>query len=152
MIDMSAKSIDFEVLLAYGRVKNKFTERCGVFTQELGLGTLQAGIVRRLGELHTASLADLARLMGVDPAAIGRANDTLMKKGWVLRVDHPTDHRRWQVSLSPKGQKLLKSVQASYMDMAGFFTAPLDAKDKKELLRLLLKLESGLDPQAPKRK
>ena len=149
---MSTKSIDFEILLAYGRVKNKFTERCSGFCQALGLGTLQAGIVRRLGELGTASLADLARLTGVDPAAIGRANGTLMKKGWVLRVDHPTDHRRWQVSLSPKGQKLLKGVQASYMDMAEFFTAPLDAKDKKALLKLLLKLESGLDQKAPKRK
>ena len=152
MIDMSTKSIDFDILLAYGRVKNKFTERCSGFCQELGLGTLQAGIVRRLGELGTASLADLARLMGVDPAAIGRANDTLMKKGWVLRIDHPTDRRRWQVSLSPKGLKLLKDVQARYVDMAEFFTEPLNAADKKALLKLLLKLESGLDSQAPKRK
>jgi DNA-binding MarR family transcriptional regulator len=149
---MSTKSIDFSILLAYGRVKNKFTERCSGFCQELGLGTLQAGIVRRIGELGKASLADLARLMGVDPAAIGRANDTLMKKGWVLRVDHPTDRRRWQVSLSPKGLKLLKDVEARYADMAEFFTAPLNAADKKTLLKLLQKLESGLDLEAPKRK
>jgi DNA-binding MarR family transcriptional regulator len=152
MIDMSTKSTDLDILLAYGRVKLKFSELAAEVFKPSGLGTLQAGIVRRLGELGTSSLAELARLACVDPAAIGRANDTLMKKGWVLRVDHPTDRRRWQVSLSPKGKKLLATVQAEYEKIAAQFSGPLNAKEKTTLLALLSKVESGLDKEALERK
>ncbi len=148
---MSTKSTDFLILLAFSRVKLKLAELGARAFKQLGLGTLQAGIVRRLGDLGTASLAELARLACVDPAAIGRANDTLMKKGWVLRVDHPTDRRRWQVSLSPKGKKLLATVQAEYDKIAAQFSGPLNAKEKTTLLALLSKVESGLDKAALER-
>jgi DNA-binding MarR family transcriptional regulator len=148
---MSTNLTDFDLLLTYARVKLLFTERCGEHCKALGLGTLQAGIVRRLGELEKASLAELARLMAVDPAAIGRANDTLMKKGWVVRVDDPEDRRRWRVSLSPKGHKLLKSVQAAYKLMAAEFAGGLKASERKTLLTLLTKTAQGLEARAPQR-
>jgi DNA-binding MarR family transcriptional regulator len=149
---MSTNFPDTELLLTYARVKLLFTERCAVHCQALGLGTLQAGIVRRLGDLETASLAELARLMAVDPAAIGRANDTLMKKGWVVRVDDPKDRRRWQVSLSPKGHKLLKSVRGAYTQMAEEFSAGLKPAEKKALHGLLSKIAAGMEPAAQKGK
>ena len=150
-MDMSTKSTDLLILMAYGRVKLKFTELATARCHLMGLGPLQAGIVRRLGELKTASLADLARLMGVDPAAIGRACDTLIKKGWVSKVDHPTDRRRWQVSLSPKGNELLAQVQATYSDIASQFSSTLNKKEKADLLALLTKVENGLDKKALER-
>jgi DNA-binding MarR family transcriptional regulator len=151
MIAMSTKSDDINVLSAYSRVKRHFTEWAAERCQRLGLGPLQAGIVRRLGELGTASLADIARLMGVGPAAVGRANDTLVAKGWVLRVDHPSDRRRWQVSLSPKGKKLLAQVNAAYEDLAADFCGALDKKEKADLLALLSKVEKSLDQGALKK-
>ncbi len=151
MIDMSTKSDDSQLLEAYARIKHKAADLATVLLKPMGLGPLQAGIVRRLGGLGTASLADLARLMGVDPAAIGRANDTLMKKGLVLRVDHPSDRRRWQVSLSPKGTKLLAEVKAEYETIAAAFGAGLAKKEKDNLLELLSKVEGGLDKAAIER-
>lgn len=151
---MSTKSsppaTEILVLQAFGRAKLKLAELAVETCKPLGLGPLQAGLVRRLGELKTASLAELSRLMGLDPAAIGRAVDTLIKKGWVLRIDHPSDRRRWQLSLSPKGLKLLARVQAQYAKIAAQFCGSLGAADCKALLKLLNQVEAGLDAKAPK--
>ena len=148
---MSTKSTDLLIVLAYSRIKHQVAGLAGELFKPMGLGPLQAGIVRRLGEMGTASLADLARITCVDPAAIGRANDTLIKKGWVLRIDHPTDRRQWQVSLSPKGKKLLAGVRTEYEKVAAQFSAGLNLKEKTSLLALLSKVESGLDKAALER-
>src|SRR3954470_21986633 len=125
MIDMSTKSNDSAILLTFGLIKNSLSGYAVELYKPMGLGTLQAGIVRRLGELGTTSLAELARRMNLDPAAIGRASDTLIEKGWVRRVDHPTDRRRWEISLSAHGRKQLAGVWDKYEKLAARLSGPL---------------------------
>ena len=105
---------------------------------------MQLGLVRRLKELGTMSLADLSRLMSVDPAAIGRGADTLIKKGWVVKVDDPLDRRRWKVSLSPKGLKEAAKAEAVYTNVAARFSKPLKVSEKAQFLKFLDRISQGL--------
>lgn len=148
---MATKSNALLILQAYGQVKRLSTELATRCFKPVGLGPLQAGLVRRMGEQGTTSLAELARLMALDPAAVGRAVDTLIKKGWVQRIDHPSDRRRWQVSLTPKGLELLAEVQAEYRQIAQRFTAHLTPAEQATLLGLLTKIGSGLEQEAQRK-
>ena len=93
----------------------------------LGLGTKQASLLRHLGELGQCSHADLARLTSTDPAATGRILDELIRRGLVSRAEHPTDRRRWVLSLSPEGRALAVKIQACFVNMAGEMAAPLES-------------------------
>lgn len=147
-MDMTTKSNALLALQAYGKVKRLAAEMAIQSFKTVGLGPLQARLVLDLGAQGTASLADLSRDLASDPAAIGRAADTLLKKGLARRVDHPSDRRRWQVSLTPKGRTLLARVEARYAAIAEAFCAPLSRAELAVLLKLLTKIGSGLEAQA----
>lgn len=66
----------------------------------LGLGPLQAGIIRTLDTDGACSAAHLARAVASDPAAVNRALAPLIKKGLLRRVADPSDRRSGSLSLS----------------------------------------------------
>jgi len=115
----------------------------------LGLGTKQASLLRHLGELGRCSHAELARLTNTDPAATGRILDELIRLGLVARSEHPTDRRRWVLSLSPEGKALAVKIQAGFSGVAKRMAAPLSALERGQLIRLLDKLSDALTPNSP---
>jgi DNA-binding MarR family transcriptional regulator len=112
----------------------------------LGLGTKQASLIRHLGEQGRCSHADLARLTGTDPAATGRILDGLIRRGLVAREEHPSDRRRWVLTLSPTGRPLAAKIQAAFHGVAKKMAAPLSAQERDQLIRLLDKLSDALTP------
>lgn len=46
-----------------------------------------------------------------DFASITRIIDLLVRKGFLSRSDHPTDRRRFELTITPEGQDLLKQVR-----------------------------------------
>lgn len=58
----------------------------------------------------TNSPAEIAKLLGVSPAAISETIDRLDRKGYASRLAHSEDRRGVEIVLNPKGQKVEKKV------------------------------------------
>ena len=116
----------------------------------LGIHPKQAHILYHLEKKGAGSLADLSRSTESDPAAVCRMVDQLVKRGLVKEDEHPTDRRRWQLSLTEKGKPLSREVRKLYDGLAVRMTARLNRQERGELLRLLDKILSGFCPDSRK--
>lgn len=112
--------------------------------EPLGLTPIQGGLIGYLSRHSKISQADLSRLAGSDPAATGKAIDSLIKNGWVVKHEHPTDRRRWIISLSPKGKKAGSKVTKYFVNVSKEILSPLNQRESKVLLSLLDKIINKL--------
>lgn len=88
-----------------------------------------------------ASLADAAR---VTRATMTGLIDTLEKDGLVDRSADASDRRAVIVHLTKHGEALLKKVLPHYFRCVSAMLQPLTEPERKELLRLLQKIQDGL--------
>ncbi|HET9659498.1 MAG TPA: MarR family transcriptional regulator [Thermomicrobiales bacterium] len=58
-----------------------------------------------------ASMADIARMLGVAPTVITGLVDRLEVRGLIRRESHPTDRRRIQLVLTEHGQEISQRVE-----------------------------------------
>ncbi len=99
-----------------------------VFEQRFGVKNTELRILIQLGGKQPLAVNELARRTRVDKGWISRSLRGLEKRGLVQRMDHPTDSRASQVSLTPKGDQLIRDF------------APVAAARNQ---RLLASLEEG---------
>lgn len=111
----------------------------------LEIGTKQFAIARQLGKLGAATASELARLTFSDAAAVTRAVDSLVARGWAARKAHPSDRRQRQIVLTAEGKRNLASVDQVYEELADRFEAALSPKERRELDRLLGVLAESLE-------
>lgn len=71
--------------------------------------------------------------------------DGLEREGMIVRTPDPTDRRAILLELTPKGQECVAGVHAIQHSIAERFFAPLNAEERAELLRLLVKIWEGAD-------
>lgn len=90
-----------KALRAFVKLKRALSLAHAHALHPLGLGPLQAGIIRTLDADGACSAAHLARAVASDPAAVNRALGPLLKKGLLKRVADPADRRSGRLSLSP---------------------------------------------------
>src|SRR5438874_12566920 len=74
------------------------------------------------------------------PGSISVAVDRLVKKGLVLRKDHPDDRRVRRVELTPKGRTLITRGFGEHAVAMEAVAAVLSTNERLTLLRLLKKL------------
>src|SRR5262245_34884382 len=106
IIDMSNNVDDYAVLQLFGKIRRQLKLVANQALRPLGIGTKQALILRELRLQKSASPSELSRITDTDPAATGKIIDTLIKRNWVERVDHPEDRRQWRILLTEEGKKI----------------------------------------------
>ena len=95
-------------------------------------------------EAHTP--ASLAEESGVTRATMTGLIDTLAKDGMVVRAADAHDRRTVRVSLTTQGRASLEAMLPDYFQCVSRIVSPLNARERKELVRLLQKLQEGLTP------
>ena len=68
---------------------------------------LEAKVVELIGDGMAPSGADIAKTLGIDPAAISRTLKTLVERGAVVRTSE-TGNR---IALTPRGEALCRSIR-----------------------------------------
>jgi DNA-binding MarR family transcriptional regulator len=97
-----------------------------------------------------ASMADIARVLGVAPTVITGLVDRLESLGLIRRESHPTDRRRIQLVLTEKGleisQRVEREITARIEKQVGLL--PPERQDNlREGLRLFEQLTTELEGQ-----
>jgi len=96
--------------------------------------------------VESCTPASLAEESGVTRATMTGLIDTLEKDGMVQRLADSHDRRTVHVKLTELGNAKVESMRTGYFDCVHRITAPLNVRERKELVHLLQKIQEGLTP------
>jgi DNA-binding MarR family transcriptional regulator len=97
-----------------------------------------------LQEPQGIPLHELSQYLTVSRANITGLIDNLVRKGYVKRVDHPTDRRVCLAQLTAKGKKWLDSFLPGHFKAIKQILSSLTEKEKSLLVQLLLKVRKTI--------
>ena len=87
--------------------------------------------------------------MGIDPSTMVSLIDELESAGLAKRRPHPTDRRAREVTITPKGRRLLERARRMASEVEDEVLRGLSASERRELLSLLRRALDTAPPQSP---
>jgi DNA-binding MarR family transcriptional regulator len=103
----------------------------------VGLGVSQYAILSRLERAQTATLADLADLLGMDRSTLGHLLRPLESRGLLKLTVSPTDRRARAVALTPEGAAVLASARTLWSRAQRRFEGAYGKAAARDLRRTL---------------
>ncbi len=117
--------------------------------ESIGLTTALFGILNFLGARDRAIQLEIATAMGIDPSTIVTLVDELESAGLAKRRPHPKDRRAREVTLTPKGRRMLERGRQMAFQVEDEVLQGLSAAQRRELLSLLHRALDAAPPQSP---
>ena len=112
------------------------------------------GAFNMLQVLHGAdgpvSPTDVSEQLIVSTATITGLTDTLVRRGFVVRLPHPSDRRRILLEATPEAADLLEEIGRELIEREKAWAAGLRPDDRERLVRLLGRFQQHLrtlDPE-----
>jgi DNA-binding MarR family transcriptional regulator len=116
------------------------------FGRRVGRGEITPAIVGMIAMLAArpgVSQAELARLLRLERATIGTTVSRAIALDLVIREDASGDARRYALSLSPRGRRMLRTIRRRITAHERATGARLTAAERRTLRALLHKLVYG---------
>jgi DNA-binding MarR family transcriptional regulator len=113
----------------------------------LGLTPALFGLLNVLGARQGAIQQELGAAMGVDPSTMVSLIDELESAGLAKRRPHPKDRRAREVTITPKGRRLLERGRRMANQVEDEVLRGLTPAERRELLTLLRRALSSAPPQ-----
>ena len=85
-------------------------------------------------------MRDLSTALGVTPRNVTTIVDGLEREGFLVRRPDPTDRRAILIELTEFGQAHIARMHELGIRMSERIFAPLDARERQEFMRLLVKI------------
>ena len=120
----------------------------GIFVQEcaaFGLTPPQHSTLIVVEQCPGIDQATLARAIGFDRATIGQVLEGLEARGLLKRDSSPSDRRRKTLSLTPRGQSLIRRAAPAIRRTSKRLLAPLQAEQRRHFVELLLRITGELN-------
>ena len=134
-----------ETVMNLVRTADMVYDRIGTLLRPLGVsqaGGLVLGLLRDHGPLSPSALGE--RLI-VTRSTVTGVLDSLERRGFVRRTPHPTDRRSVVVEITSRGLRVLADIRRIVHANERAWLSVLPDADLKKLIRLLQRVQSGLD-------
>jgi DNA-binding MarR family transcriptional regulator len=92
------------------------------------------------GNEHELTPSELARVLGLSPAATGRAVDALTRQGIISRREDAEDRRVKRLALTPAGQSAVDRISAARREGLARYVEQLDPAQRDALSAALAPL------------
>ena len=112
--------------------------------KSLGLTRSQGWVLNHLFRNDGVTQSELADILEVEKATLGRLLDRLQAKGWVRRERHADDRRAKRVFLTEEVEPALKAMRAAAADLRRDALAGLSAEDQARFVDALLAIKANL--------
>ncbi len=88
----------------------------------------------------TCNQTTISNTLKIEPGHMVKLLDELQKKGHIERVITKSDRRSHDISLTPSGKKILKTLKTTASVIENFITSSLNEKEKISLKKTLQEL------------
>jgi DNA-binding MarR family transcriptional regulator len=122
-------------------------ERTAMALESLDMTPAQFGVLNLLAARDGAIQQEIGAAMGIDPSTMVSLIDELERKGLAKRRPHPSDRRAREVSITPKGRRLLGRGKKMALEVENELLRGLTAAQRRQLLKLLRQALSEAPPQ-----
>jgi DNA-binding MarR family transcriptional regulator len=136
------------VAVALQRLTEAFAARSMQTVLRLDLTMPQFRALRTIWRLDRVNGRDLARALGVTPAAIVLVCDQLQNRGYVERVRDETDRRVWYFQPTATAREAFQGMSDQVRARLGPALARLTATEREHLTRTLTALADALGADA----
>jgi DNA-binding MarR family transcriptional regulator len=147
----SGASTDIEIAEFAGQLFFRLWRASHTRTTEalasVGLTPALFGLLNVLAARSGANQQEIGSAMGIDPSTMVSLIDELETAGLAKRRPHPKDRRAREVSITPKGRRLLERARKLAFAAEDEVLGGLTAADRRELLRLLRQAFDSAPPQ-----
>jgi DNA-binding MarR family transcriptional regulator len=116
------------------------------FARATGMSSSRFALMRLLANAkYDVGVTDLARQLGINPAAVTRQIQELEAKHLVKRRADVKDGRRSHVALSPKGRKQFEEIHARTHELERSLASVLGAEEMNNAAVVLSKLRTFVE-------
>ncbi len=105
----------------------------------------QWSVIKTLNEQEDLTHKDLADICGKDQPTMTRIVDLLLKKGYVNRVEHPTDRRSLHIQLTTLGKEQAKNLSPLVKEFRMKAWENLTDEDFEHFTRILNTIYNNLE-------
>lgn len=112
--------------------------------KSLGLTRSQWWVLNHLFRNDGVTQSELADILEVEKATLGRLLDRLEAKGWVRRESHAGDRRAKRVFLTEEIEPALKTMRAAAADLRRDALVGLSVEDQTRFVDALLAIKANL--------
>jgi DNA-binding MarR family transcriptional regulator len=106
------------------------------FSSRNKLSRLQGRTMLQIFIQERVRLSDLAEIMGMNPGNLSRVCQSLERDSLLQRERSTNDRRVWTISLTEKGQKVIKEIVVSIEDSFKKFLQEHSSEELHQLVRL----------------
>ncbi len=127
------------ILDSYGHFRRSLARLCAAQIKKTDLGFYQMSMIYFLATKEATTASELAECTQTDRAAVSRSLSAMEKLGFITRVKDDADRRREIIKLTGLGKQKAKEAFKARDLVAEQIAGTLNAKEAKELARLLEK-------------
>lgn len=121
-------------------MRNIFDRR----VKALGLTRSQWWVLNHLFRNNGATQSELADILEIEKATLGRLLDRMESKGWIRREEHATDRRAKCVFLTDEVEPVVKSMRAAAGELRRDALGSFDNDERDRFVDMLLAIKSNL--------
>ena len=110
----------------------------------LGLTRSQWWVLNHLFRNNGTTQSELADILEIEKATLGRLLDRMEAKGWIRRREHSTDRRAKCVFLTDEVEPAVKTMRAAAADLRRDALANFDNTDRERFVDMLLAIKTNL--------
>jgi DNA-binding MarR family transcriptional regulator len=148
----TSPSIDTEIAEFSGQLFFRLWRASHTRTAEaletIGITPALFALLNVLGVREGAIQQELGEAMGIDRSTMVSLIDELEAAGLAERRPHPKDRRAREISITPKGRRLLAQARQMARQTEDEVLGGLTAKERSQLLELLRRAFSSAPPQS----
>ena len=122
---------------ALSRLLNSLNLRLMDVLRPLKMTTQQYRVMQVLLVHQVASIGAISRDAVIEQSVVSRVVDQLEKRGFVTRRRRPSNARIVEVSLTPFGLSVLRSINPHAQEIVAQAVGVLSSRDRQTLFRLL---------------
>ena len=112
--------------------------------RSLGLTRSQWWVLNYLFRHPGVTQSELAAILEVERATLGRLLDRLQAKGWVRREDDARDRRAWRVHLTAAAEPAMRKLRKQAFGLRRDALAGLSAAQREQFVDALLAIKANL--------
>jgi DNA-binding MarR family transcriptional regulator len=140
------QSIPYRMVKLAGNISDAMSE---IYTGEFGISLPEWRIIAQLAEQDSLLAKDIGELTSMDKSRVSRAVKTLQDKQYINKDRDERDARASYLSLTENGRALYHRIVPKALAWEAELISTLDSDEYRDLMRILEKLDRGLQTPKP---